>query len=78
MVIPIREEQQRRREDVVHEHLSIILALLLDVDDQDLLDVEGPLEKIVELEDAFNLSQRPAVPDAVEVEPEFGVVYDVL
>jgi len=44
MVIPIREEQQRRREDVVHEHLSIILALLLNIDDQNLLDVKRPLE----------------------------------
>lgn len=63
---------------MVNKHLSIILALLLDVDNQDLLDIERPLQQVVELEHAFNLSGRPAVPDTVQIEPEFGVVHDIL
>jgi hypothetical protein len=43
VVVSIREEKQSGREDVVCEHLRVVLALLLNVDDENLLDPETPL-----------------------------------
>jgi hypothetical protein len=63
---------------VVCEHLSIILALLLDVDHEHLLDPETPLDEVIPLENTLDLPEWPAFPDAVEVQPEVRVVHDVL
>jgi hypothetical protein len=78
VVVSIRQEQERGREDVVGEHLGEVLALLLNVDYKDLLDVKGPLDQIVPLENALDLPEWPAIPDAVQVEPKLRVVHDVL
>jgi hypothetical protein len=78
VVVSIRQEQERGREDVVCEHLGEVLALLLNVDYEDLLDVKGPLGQVVPLENALDLPKWPAIPDAVQVEPKFRVVHDVL
>jgi hypothetical protein len=78
VVVPIRQEQKRCSEDVVYEHLGVVLALLFDVDDKNLLNIERPLKQIVALEDAFDFPKRPAIPNAVQIEPELRVVHDVL
>jgi hypothetical protein len=78
VVVSIGEEEERGREEVVGEHLRIVFALLLNVDDQDLLDPEAPLHQVIPLEDAVDLAEGPAFPNAVQVQPEVGVVHDVL
>lgn len=60
------------------EHLHVILALRFNVDHQDLLDPEAPLDKVVPLEEAVGFSEGPALPDAVEIKPKFRMVHDVL
>jgi hypothetical protein len=70
VIISIGKEQKRGREDVVCEHLRIILALLLNVNHEHLLYPETPLDKVVPLEDTFDFSEGPAFPDAMEIEPE--------
>lgn len=78
MVVSIGEEQQGCREDVVCEHLRVVLALLLNVNNKDLLNPETPLDEIVPLEHALDFPEWPALPDSVQVKPEFRVVHDVL
>lgn len=78
MVISVGEEEQRRGKDVVGKHLSIVLALLLDINNDDLLDPETPLSEVVELLKTGDLAEGPTLPHAVDIEPEFRVVYDVL
>lgn len=60
------------------EHLRIVLALLFNIDNENLLDPESPLHEVVLLEKTFDFPERPALPDAVHVEPELRVVYNVL
>lgn len=63
---------------MVHEHLHVVFALLFNVDHQNLLDIESPLQQVVQLERAIDLPERPAFPDTVQIKPEFRVVHDVL
>ena len=62
----------------MRKHLRVVLALFLNVDNENLLDPEAPLYKVVPLENAIDLTERPAFPDAVQVEPEVRVIHDVL
>lgn len=78
VVVAIRQEQKHCCEDVVGEHLRIILALLLNVHDNDLLNPEAPLDEVIPLKDAFHFSKGPACPETVEVQPILGCVYYVL
>jgi hypothetical protein len=65
VVVSVREEYQYGCEDVVYKHLQIVFALLFDVYDKDLLKVECPLDEVVEFEQALDLSEGPALPNAV-------------
>jgi hypothetical protein len=76
--VAVGQAHQRSGEDVMGEHLGVVFALLLDVDDENLLDPEAPLDEVVPLEKAVSFPERPAFPDAVEVQPELRVVHDVL
>jgi hypothetical protein len=58
--------------------LCVVFALLLDVDNENLLDPEPPLNEVVPFEEAIGFPERPAFPYAVEVQPELGMVHDVL
>lgn len=78
MEVSIRQSHEGGREQMVGQHLRIILALFLNVDDKNLLDPEAPLDEVVPFEEAVSLSERPTFPDAVKVEPELGVIHDVL
>jgi len=78
VVVAIRQKDEYGREDVVHKHLQVVFTFLLNVYDKDLLEVESPLNEVVELEQAFNFSKGPALPDTVEIQPEIRVVCDVL
>ena len=63
---------------MVCEHLRVVFALFLDVNYKNLLDPETPLDEIVPFEQALNLAEGPAFPDGVQVQPEVGVIDDVL
>jgi hypothetical protein len=76
--VAVGQAHEGSGEDVVGKHLGVILALLLDVDNEKLLDPEAPLDEVVPLEKAISLTERPAFPYAVQVQPELGVVHDVL
>ena len=78
MEVTVGQAHERSSEDVVCEHLRIVLALLLNVDDENLLDPEAPLDEIVPLEQAVCFPERPAFPYGVEVQPKLRVVHDVL
>lgn len=56
-------------DDVVGEHLPVVLAALLDVDDDDLLEPEGELAEHVALHQAAELAVGPVGPQVPEVEP---------
>jgi hypothetical protein len=77
VVVSVGKTHERSGEDVVGEHLRIVFALLLNVDYEDLLDPEAPLNEVVPLEQAVGFAKGPAFPDAMEVEPEVRVVHDV-
>ena len=47
LVEAVAGKQQRRRKDVVREHLPVILTAFFDVDDEELLQPEGDLHEVV-------------------------------
>ena len=67
VIIAVGEEHECGRENMVREHLSIILALLLNVDNKNLLNPEAPLYEVVPLEKTVNFAKGPTFPDTVEV-----------
>ena len=78
VVVAVGQKQKRGGKDVMREHLCVILALLLDVDNENLLNPEAPLYKVVPLEKAVSLTEGPAFPDAVQVKPKVRMVHYVL
>jgi len=65
--VAVGQAHQRGGEDVVGEHLRVVLALLLNVDDKKLLYPEAPLDEVVPLEETVSLAERPAFPNAVQI-----------
>jgi hypothetical protein len=78
VVVAVAEKYETAGEDVVREHLCIILPLLLDINDHDLLHVKGPLHEIVKLVQSRCLAEGPPFPQPVEIEPKLGVVHEIL
>lgn len=68
MAVSVRGIDEADGNDVMGEHLPVILSALLDVDDQDLLKPEGKLRKHVSLHDAGELAVGPVRPKLAEVE----------
>ena len=62
---------------MVGEHLPVVLAALLDVDDDDLLQPEGELPQHVALHQPAQLAVGPAGPEVPEVEPVVRLVVEV-
>lgn len=77
-VVGVRGHDQSDGDEVVRQHLPVILSLLLNVDDVDLLDPESQLCEIIKLHSAANLSAGPVCPELGHVEKVGGGVPDVL
>jgi hypothetical protein len=78
VIISVGEEKKGAGKNVMCEHFPIVFTFLLDIDHDDLLQPETPLGEVVELGKTSNLPVRPPLPHAVDVEPELGMVHDVL
>jgi len=78
MVVEVAARNQRDGDDVVREHLPMILATLLNVDDNNLLQPERPLRKHVEFDHAVNLTERPVCPQFLHVQPVLRIGVNVL
>jgi hypothetical protein len=77
-VVDVAEHEQGARDDVVDQHLDVVLAPLLDVDDEDLLHPEGRLEEVVELHLGRHHARRVVGEELAKVHPVVGVVEEVL
>ncbi len=67
-VVCVRGEQKAVGDDVVGEHLPVVLAPLLHMDDQELLHPKGPLREHVALDEALQLPVGVVGPQLVEAE----------
>ena len=63
---------------MVSEHLPMVFATLLNVDDQDLLHPESQLGQNVSLHQATHLPVRPVGPELLQVQEVRGLAVDVL
>lgn len=77
-VVAVAGGDQGAGDDVVREHLPVILAALLNVDDDDLLQPERPLRQNVELVQAGQLTLGPVRPELLQVQPVRRRLVDVL
>lgn len=77
-MVGIRGYDQSDCDDVVRQHLPVILSLLLNVDDIDLLDPESQLREEIKLHGPGNLTAGPVCPELGHVEKVRGGVPDVL
>lgn len=77
-VVCVRGEQQAVGDDVVGEHLPVVLAPLLHMDDQELLHPKGPLREHVALDEALQLPVRVVGPQLVEAEEVLRGAINVL
>lgn len=78
VVVPVRTDDQGNGDKVVAQHLPMVLAALLDVDDEDLLKPKAQLREDVELVQAAKLTIRPEGPEILEVEPRRRGIVEVL
>lgn len=77
-MVAVARGDEEGGDDVVAKHLPVVLATVLDVDDNNLLQPESPLRQNVALHKAVHLSVGPVGPKRTEVEPVGGLVVDVL
>ena len=63
---------------MVGEHLPVVLAALLNVDDENLLQPKGQLGKHIPLHNTAELSVRPAGPQVLEIKEVGGFRVNVL
>lgn len=68
LVVPIAREDQQGRDDVVREHLPVILPPCFNVDHHDLLQPECILRQDVPLAQAIHFPIWPVRPELPEVE----------
>lgn len=77
-MVRVRGYDQSDGDEVVRQHLPVILSLLLNVDDIDLLYPEGQLREEIKLHSPSNLSAGPVCPELRHVEKVRRVVPEVL
>ena len=77
-MIAVTCEDQAGCDDVVSEHLQIVLSPLLDIDDHYLLEPERVLDEDVPFPYSTDLSIRPIGPEVLEVVPVVGLEQNVL
>jgi hypothetical protein len=68
LMVGITGGNEHDGDEMVRQHLPMILAALLDVDDQDLLQPEGPLAQHVSLGQTVKFSGGPVGPELLHVE----------
>lgn len=78
VAVPIRGVDEGARDDVMGEHLPVVLSALLDVDNNELLEPEGQLCEHVSLHKSRELAVWEIRPQLVEAEVGRGVAIDVL
>lgn len=67
--VNISRPQQTARDDMVRQHLVVILSPLLDVNDENLLHPKRQLREKIPLQTTRHATMRPLRPDRLEVEP---------
>lgn len=77
-VVPVRCDNQNNGNEVMAQHLPVVLAALLDVDHEHLLEPETQLGENVELEKPAELAVGPGCPKVLEVQPCWRGVVKVL
>lgn len=77
-MVAVAGENQHGRDNVMCEHLPMILSPFLDVDDQDLLKPKCVLHKNVPFSKAPYFSIRPVGPELCQVEPVVGIDKNIL
>ena len=78
LVISIAGEHQYACNDMVSEHLPVVFPPLFNVDNDNLLEPEAELYKIVPLHASLQFSIGPACPESEKVQPMLMIVHDVL
>lgn len=78
MVVAVGCDDQRDGDEVVGQHLPVVLATLLNVDHKDLLEPEAELREGVELVQSADLTVWPEGPEVPEVQPPRRGVVDIL
>lgn len=78
MVVSVGSNNQCDGNEVMGQHLPVILAAFLDVNDEDLLEPESKLHEDVSLVQASKFSVGPARPELLHVQPVRGSVVNVL
>jgi hypothetical protein len=68
LMVSIARENQERCENVVGEHLPMVLSSLFDIDHEYLLQPEGVLDQNIPLPYPSDLSIRPICPKIFEIE----------
>ncbi|KAA8899206.1 hypothetical protein TRICI_006375 [Trichomonascus ciferrii] len=72
--VVVRAGDETAGDDVVGEHLNVVLALLLDVEHVDLADPAGHLHQVVGLHERMQLIMGPANPEVTGRKSILGVV----
>jgi len=67
-VVSVAREDQKGCDNVVREHLPMVLSPLLDIDHEYLLQPEGVLDQNIPFTHPGNLSIRPIGPEIFEIE----------
>lgn len=78
VVVTITGEEESSGDEVVGEHLPVVLAALLDIDDDDLLQPKGPLTQDVTLHNTVKLTIRPVGPELLHVPVVGRITVEVL
>jgi hypothetical protein len=77
-VVTVAREYQNGCDNVMREHLPIVLSPFLDIDDHHLLEPESILNQSVPLLQSPNLSIWPVGPELFHIKPVVRVDIDVL
>ena len=77
-MVTVTGEDQNCRNNVVNEHLHVILPLLLDMNNQNLLKPESVLNEDVPFAQASNFPIGPVRPKILKIEPVVGVRQNIL
>ena len=78
VVVGVASGNERDGDEVMAQHLPMVLPALFHVDDNDLLQPKRPLRQQIHLHDASELPVGPIRPELSHVEPVGGVIIYVL
>ena len=78
LVVVVRARDEGNGDEVVGQHLPMVLAAFLNVDNKDLLQPEGPLRQEIAFAQALQLADRPVGPEFLKVKVVVRVRIQVL